>query len=97
MNWTTTKKRQLLRSLTLLRSENEVGNFYRDLMTDKEIEEFANRFRAAQMLETGASYVQIEKKLGLSSTTIARVAKALNGKAGGYKLVIERLHHQRSS
>ncbi|MEK7158019.1 MAG: YerC/YecD family TrpR-related protein [Patescibacteria group bacterium] len=93
MNWTSKDKTRLIQAILALETESEARRFLRDLMTENEIEEFAKRLKAAAMLAEGASYVAIEKDTGLSSTTIARVAKWLNGKAGGYRAVINKLHH----
>ena len=60
------------------------------------IKEFAKRLKAAEMLTDKIPYSIIEKETGLSSTTVARVAKWLNGKGGGYKTIINRLHHHNS-
>ena len=79
-----------------LKTENEAGRFLRDLMTEKEIKEFAKRLKAAEMLTEKMPYSIIEKETGLSSTTVARVAKWLNGKGGGYKTIINKLHHHNS-
>jgi TrpR-related protein YerC/YecD len=46
-------------------------------MTEKEMLEFSRRFEVAKMLDQGISYARIEKKTGMSSTTIARISKAL--------------------
>jgi len=67
--------------------------FLRDLLTESEIEELARRWQAAQMLDQKVSYSQIVKKTGLSSTTVARISKWLNSGAGGYRLVLDTLHH----
>ena len=80
-----------------LKEDDETRRFLRDLMTEKEIEEFAKRLKAAEMLTEKIPYSVIEKKTGLSSTTVARVAKWLNGKGGGYRTIINRLHHHRST
>jgi len=79
-----------------LKTKNEAGRFLRDLMTEKEIKEFAKRLKAAEMLTEKVPYSTIEKETGLSSTTVARVAKWLNGKGGGYKIIINKLHHHNS-
>ena len=76
-----------------LKTEDEARRFLRDLMTGKEITELAKRLQVAEMLAEGVTYSAIEQKVGLSSTTIARVAKWLNGKEGGYRTIIGRLHH----
>ena len=65
-------------------------------MTEKEIKEFAKRLKAAEMLTEKVPYSTIEKETSLSSTTVARVAKWLNGKGGGYKIIINKLHHHNS-
>lgn len=93
MNWKENKKQQLIQAILALKSKNNAKRFLRDLMTEKEIEEFSNRLQAAQMLENDIPYSIIENKTGLSSTTIARVAKWLNGEEGGYKIILNKLHH----
>lgn len=95
MNWKTKENQNLLKAFLALKTMNEAGRFLRDLMTEKEISEFANRLKAAEMLTDKISYIKIEKQTGLSSRTIARVAKWLNGKAGGYKIVFSKLHHHK--
>ena len=79
-----------------LRTDDETKRFLRDLMTEKEIKEFAKRLKAAEMLTEKVPYSVIEKETGLSSTTVARVAKWLNGKGGGYRTIISKLHHHNS-
>jgi TrpR-related protein YerC/YecD len=74
-----------------LTSEKECFSFLRDLMTETEIIEFSQRLDIAMRLKNAESYTQIEKSTGVSSTTIARVGKYLNGKYGGYKLVLEKI------
>ena len=76
-----------------LNTRNEAERFLRDLLTEEEIEEFARRFQTAQLLSADVPYTQIQAATGLSSTTIARVSKWLQGEQGGYRLVIDRLHH----
>jgi len=96
MNWESTENRRLIQAILTLKTEGETARFLRDLMTEKEIIEFAKRLQAAEMLTEKISYSIIEKKTGLSSTTVARVAKWLNGKEGGYKTIINKLHHRNS-
>ena len=93
MDWEKKKNKKLLQAILFLRTEKEARRFLRDLMTEKEIEEFAKRLEAAEMLSTGISYLRIAEKTGLSSTTIARVGKWLKRKESGYRTIIQRLHH----
>lgn len=92
----TAKTKNLIEALLALKSEDEAKRFLRDLLTEAELAEFGNRFRAAQMLTSKLPYSAIEKETGLSSTTVARVSKWLQGSLGGYRLVIDRIsdaHH----
>jgi len=93
MDWNNQDNKRLVRAILALKTENEAKRFLRDLMTEGEIEEFGQRLQVAKMLYEKAPYTTIEDKTGLSSTTIARVAKWLNGKEEGYKLILNRLHH----
>lgn len=93
MNLDSKESRQLIGAILTLKTSDEAKRFLRDLMTEKEIVEFTKRFTAAQMLTEKIPYSVIEKKTGLSSTTVARVSKWLNGKEGGYKKVIQKMHH----
>ncbi len=96
--WDNQKSAELLRAILALRDLSEAKKFFRDLLTEAEILEFTKRWQAAQMLNQNISYQKIEKVTGLSSRTIARVAKWLKQGKGGYKLVISRLaHHHNSS
>ncbi len=100
INWNTKKNKQLINSILALRDSNEARKFIRDLMTKKEVKEFANRLEAASLLSQGIRYTTIVEGTGLSSTTIARIQKWLKGSLGGYRLVLSRLvsqHHTSSS
>lgn len=96
MEWKSKENKKLIQAILALNTDDEARRFLRDLMTEKEIKEFAGRLRAAEMLADKISYSIIEKETGLSSTTIARVAKWLKGKGGGYRLIINKLHHHNS-
>jgi len=93
MNWRLPENKRLVESILALKNEDEAESFLRDLMTEGEIEEFAKRLKAAEMLSLNIPYSTIEKETGLSSTTIARVSKWLNSGQGGYKKIIDRVHH----
>lgn len=93
MDWNRPRNNLLLEAILSLRNPDEARRFLRDLMTEGEIEEFARRLQAAEMLDADTPYTAIKKATGLSSTTIARVSKWLQGELGGYRLVMDRLHH----
>lgn len=84
--------KELYKAILLLESENECKKFLGDLLTETEMNEFGNRWRVAQMLNEKIIYEEIEKETGMSSTTIARIQKWLNGKLGGYKLMLEKIN-----
>lgn len=97
--WDNKKTEELFKAILALRTVDEAKRFFRDLLTAKEIIEFANRWRVAQMLDKKVSYSQIEKETRMSSTTIARISKWLKKGMGGYKLMLNKLnaHHHTSS
>lgn len=97
MTWKSKENKKLIQAIVSLGSEAEAERFLRDLMTEKEIVEFAKRFKAAEMLTEKVSYSIIVGETGLSSTTVARVAKWLKGKGGGYRSVIAKLHHHNTT
>lgn len=78
----------LFTAIVALEDLKEAKAFFRDLLTESEITEFSSRWKAAQMLAAKQSYTTIIKETGLSSTTVARISKWLNGKGGGYKRAI---------
>jgi TrpR-related protein YerC/YecD len=96
--WNNKTTEELFEAICALKNKNEAKKFLRDLLTPQEIIEFGKRWQTARMLSDSIPYSQIEKKTGLSSTTIARVSRWLNQGMGGYKLMINRLsnNHQHS-
>ena len=95
--WDNQKTKDLIEIVLALKSEKEVKKFFRDLMTEKELLELGNRWKAAQMLSEGLSYPEIQKETRLSTRTIARISKWLKNGKGGYKLALNKLHHHSSS
>ena len=81
----------VLEVLSLMDNKNDIFDFLRDLLSEKEIIEFSNRFLVAQKLEAKVPYSKIEKETWTSSTTIARISRFLNGKNNGYKKAISLL------
>ncbi|MEK6650982.1 MAG: YerC/YecD family TrpR-related protein [Bacteroidota bacterium] len=75
-----------------LGSLEDCRRFFRDLLTENEIAEFAERWKAARMLHAGASYAEIARVTGLSSRTIARVGRWLKQGKGGYALLLKRMN-----
>jgi len=80
----------LLGAVLKLRNTSEAKRFLRDLLTEKELEEFSRRWKVARMLYKKIPYTKIEKETGMSSTTVARIQKWLKNGMSGYKLILDR-------
>ncbi len=95
--WKSRETKQLLAAMLSLETKSEAGAFLRDIMTEAEILEFANRLQAAKMLDSERTYTEIQQVTGLSTTTIARISGWLKAGTGGYGLIIDRLNHRHTS
>ncbi len=95
--WNNQKTKELVEVILALENKKEARAFLRDLLTEKEIIEFGNRWKTAQMLSEKISYPEIQKETGLSTRTIARISDWLKNGKGGYKMALNKLHHQNSS
>ncbi len=78
-----------LHSLLLsLESEKDCDDLLNDLCTAKEIEQMAQRVKAAKLLLSGKTYSQVMEECVISSATLSRVSRAVQyGK--GYKKFIK--------
>jgi TrpR-related protein YerC/YecD len=81
----------LYSAILTLKNVGEANTFFRDLLTTNEIEEFAERWKAARLLTEGVPYTKIIEQTGLSSTTVARVARWVKDGTGGYHTVLRRI------
>ncbi len=81
----------MIKAFASLKSEQDVANFLRDLLTLPEIEEFANRIAIAKLLQEKKSYLEIARQIKTSTTTVTRVAQWLKNGCGGYKKVFKLL------
>jgi TrpR-related protein YerC/YecD len=89
---------ELIEAILALQDRNEAKKFFRDLLTESELIEFGNRWKAAKMLSEKVLYTKIVKETGLSSTTVARVSDWLNKGMGGYQIILKRTNlHQHKS
>ena len=91
MDWKSKENKALIQAFLALQNAGEAQRFLRDILTEGEIEEFGKRLKTARLLEDKVPYSKIEEATGLSSTTIARVARWLKRGGGGYRLILKRL------
>lgn len=93
----TTEMKELFAAILQLKNTTEATHFFRDLLTLPELNEFTNRWQIVKLLMKNSSYLEIARKLNVSTTTVTRVAQWLNHGLGGYKLVAARVSKQKSS
>ncbi len=87
----TKEMNELFEAIVSISDKKEAANFFRDLLTLPEIEEFANRWQIVKLLVQKKSYLEIANTLNVSTTTVTRVAQWLNNGMGGYKKIAERM------
>ena len=83
---------ELLTTILSLHDLEEAQAFFRDLLTEKEIEDFSKRWKAAKLLSNGVSYSKIQTQTGLSSRTVARISKWVQEGVGGFSLLLRRMN-----
>jgi len=69
----------IINFLSIENSKERILDFLLDSLSEKELLKLALKFNIAKMLEQGISYSRIEKKTQMSSATIAKISKSLNG------------------
>lgn len=82
----------LAEAFLTLKTADEVRRFLRDICTPQEINDLADRWQVARLLDEGEhSYRTIHGLTGVSVTTIGRVARFLQQENfQGYRLVLDR-------
>ena len=77
--------RSLVSALKSCKTEEEIGNFVRDVGTLSEMQAWSERLEVAKQLARGLSYRQVAENTGASTTTVTRVAKFIEDGEGGYR------------
>ena len=80
----------LYKAILSIKDTEECKNFFHDLCTPSELEEFSSRWLIARLLDTKKSYREIAHQTGVSTTTIGRVARFIKYGNDGYKTILER-------
>ena len=89
------EQRELLKrffiAITGLNNLKGGESFFRDLLHPQEITMFARRLKAAEMLIAGESFQEIERRMRISPTTIAKIHRWVNSERGGYRAAVKQL------
>lgn len=67
----------LYRVLASVKTADDCRELLADLCTQKEIEQMAQRIRAARLLKAGKTYNQVIEETDISSATLSRVSRCL--------------------
>ena len=87
----TKQVRDLFKAILVLKSQKECTSFLRDLLTVEEIKELSRRWQVAKMLSKNKTFIEIEKKTGMSSATITRINYWIHHGTGGYRELLKRV------
>ena len=93
--WRTKDTSALFEAVLAVRTEDEAAAFFRDLCTLRELNDLSHRWAVVRLLDQGHPYRQIAEETGASTATITRINQWLHHGAGGYRLVLDRLHKKR--
>ena len=84
------EEKKLFEAILCIENFEECQQFFHDLCTPTEIEEFSSRWLIARLLTQKKPYRQIANETGVSTTTISRVARFIKYGNNGYKTILKR-------
>jgi len=87
----------LFKAVAKLETVDECRRFFRDLCTLAELKAMIERFQVAALVLKEEPYREINRKTGVSTATITRVAYWLHHGLGGYKLALSRAQKEKQS
>lgn len=70
-----------------LNNKNDCKALFSDLCTDKEIEQMAQRIKAAKLLIEGKTYNEVIAETDISSATLSRVSRCVQYGEGYSKFI----------
>lgn len=76
----------LYRAFVKIDNVEDCAAFLEDLCTHKEVEQMAQRLRAARLLAEGMTYSQVIEHTNISSATLSRVSRCVQY-GRGYRLL----------
>ncbi|MEN9647202.1 MAG: hypothetical protein RLY57_6 [Candidatus Parcubacteria bacterium] len=80
----------LIQVFLSIKDEAELKAFFRDLMSERDLREFAMRWEVAKRLDAGETYKHIQEVSGQAMDTISKISRWLKGGCGGYRMMIDR-------
>ena len=91
LSWVTDDTDELLMAILHLDNIAEARAFFRDLLTMREMHDFANRWKMARMLHIKVPYKKIQQTLKASSASVARTQQTLMRGVGGYQIILRKI------
>ena len=86
---------EIISAIEMAGDTAQIKAFLHDILTEKEIKEFANRWRIAKMLNTGISWNKISQTTGASTATISQINKKVKSKKGGIYALLSKIYFTR--
>lgn len=83
---------KLFETIIDLEDIEDCYRFFEDLCTVKELQDMAQRYETARLLDSGVNYQTISENVKISTATIGRVSKCLKYGSGGYRKAIDKLN-----
>ena len=71
-----------------LKDNQDCRDLFSDMCTNKEVEQMAQRIRAARLLLKGKTYNEVIDETDISSATLSRVSRCVQY-GSGYKRLVE--------
>lgn len=84
---------EIAQTLARINDRQILVDFFRSLLTEKEIHDISSRWELVKQLDEGISQRQISSQLGLSLCKITRGSRELKKKSSAFKQVIN-LHRR---
>jgi TrpR-related protein YerC/YecD len=83
--------RSLIDAIITLDDRDSAQRFFRDLCTNRELDEMVARWSVVRGLAQGTSYRALHDATGVSTATITRINDWVRNGTGGYSEALERL------
>lgn len=78
---------ELFKVILRLKTVEDCKNLFEDLCTDKEVEQMAQRVKAARLLMQNKTYNEVINETDISSATLSRVSRCVQYGKGYSKFV----------